>query len=179
MSKQLCKILLCFLSTSSFWMSPSCQADASGRIISIFFLLALGTLLFLCSWCPPSAAFGDCVIVLVNLMSSKVVSLWILFGTFVFCPSDASYGTANAPRWKMPGLGKLHSPEGWNSSIIRFLFIFITKFINEDWNGPVERCVRTGFVCELGLKEHCQASLGKKIGWLTFIHIYYAKPSNS
>lgn len=67
----------------------------------LFFLASFRDSSFCCSWYPPSAAFGDCVIVLDNLKvkSSKVVSLWIFFGTFVFCLSDASsYGAANSPR---------------------------------------------------------------------------------
>lgn len=58
---------------------------------------------------------------------------------------------------KMPGLSELRLAEGWNSSIIWFLIIFITEFINADLSGPIELRVRHGFVSELGLKEHYQA----------------------
>lgn len=159
MSKQLCEILLCFLSTSSFWLSPPCQADASGRITStfscwlwgLFFFCASDTLLvqlLVIVWLSSltgrwrAAKWCRCEFCLVPLCSA-----WVMFLTVL----------PTLLEWKMPGSSELHVAKGWTSSIIWFLIIFITKCINEDWNGPIELCVRDGFVCALGLKEHYQA----------------------
>lgn len=127
----------------------------------LFFLLALGTLLFLCSWYPRSAAFSDCAIVLVNLevKSSKAVSWWILLGSFLFCRRDTSYSAANPPRMKHAGIWR--DAISWRvdffNKMMRRRRRIITEFIRGDGGSPKELHIWTRFVNELWLKEHYQA----------------------
>lgn len=106
MSKQLGEILLCFLSTSSFLLSPPCQADASGRIISIFSCWLRGLFFF----CAPDALLVQLLVVvwLSSLTWRWRAAKWrhCEFSLVPLCSAWVMLLTANAPRMKDAGIGQ-------------------------------------------------------------------------
>lgn len=106
MSKQLCEILLCFLSTSSFWLSPPCQTDASGRIINNFSCWLWGLFFF----CAPETLLVQLLVIvwLSSLTWRWRAAKWCHceFSFVPLCSAQEMLLTANAPWMKDARIGR-------------------------------------------------------------------------